>query len=373
MDRHEVIVVGGGLIGLSVAWRAAQRGMKVTLLERQRFGTGASYAAAGMLAPIAEADYGQAGRSLLDLGMSSASSWPTFADDLARASGRPSTLRASGTLVLARDRDEAEALERQLEYRQRLGLPVARVKPSLARELEPALAPTLRLAIEIPGELSVDPRWACGALVLAARVCGAHLVEQCDVASLLRSDGRVCGVVLADGEELHADHVVLAAGAWSGTLADIPVRPVKGQILRLRDPEGPGLVHRTLRFEGGYLVARDDGGYVLGASSEERGFDLALTARPLYELLRDAAELVPGLLELELVEITAGLRPGSPDNLPLIGEGDEPGLILACGHYRNGILLAPLTAMLVVRALEGIAPPEAVLPSRYVATEEALA
>ncbi|HUB76983.1 MAG TPA: glycine oxidase ThiO [Solirubrobacteraceae bacterium] len=373
MDRREVIVVGGGLIGLSIAWRAAQRGMRVTLLERGRFAAGASHVAAGMLAPIAEADYGDAGRALLDLGLTSATSWPSFADELARASGRPSRLRAAGTLVLARDRDEAEALERQLEYRRRLDLPVARVLPSLARELEPALAPSLRLALEIPGELSVDPRWACEALVLAARVVGAHLADQCEVASLLRSDGQVCGVVLADGTELHADRVVLAAGAWSAALADVPVRPVKGQIMRLRDREGPGLVNRTLRFEGGYLVSRGDGGYVLGASSEERGFDMSVTARPVYELLRDAAELVPGLLELEVEEISAGLRPGSPDNLPLIGEADEPGLVLACGHYRNGILLAPLTAMLVVRALEGVAPPEAVRPGRYVASEEVLA
>lgn len=365
MDRHEVIVIGGGVIGLSIAWRAAQRGISVTVVERDGFGRGASRAAAGMLAPVAEADFGSAGQALLELGISSASSWPAFAAELAGVCGQASRLRAAGTLLLARDRDEAEALERQLEYRRRLGLAVERVLPSRARALEPALASSLRLALEIPGELAVDPRWVCEALVLAARAAGARLLDACEVAGLARSGGRVVGVVLADGEELHADNVVLAAGAWSGELADVPVRPVKGQIMRLRDPDGPGLVERTLRFEGGYLVSRGDGAYVLGASSEERGFDTSVTARPVYELLRDATELVPGLLELEIEEIMSGLRPGSPDNLPLIGAGDEPGLVLACGHYRNGILLAPLTATLVVGALEGLATPASVSPRRY--------
>jgi glycine oxidase len=143
------------------------------------------------------------------------------------------------------------------------------------------------------------------------------------------------------------------------------VRPVKGQIMILRDPAGAGLLARTLRFEHGYLVPRDEGVYVLGASAEERGFDVTITARPLYELLRDASELVPALLDLEVAEITVGLRPGSPDNLPLIGAVKEDGLILACGHYRNGVLLAPLTAKLVLDALGGGALPEVVAPGRY--------
>ena len=368
MDRREVIVVGGGVIGLSIAWRAAQSGISVMLLERDRVGRGATHAAAGMLAPVAEADFGDAGRSLVELGLTSAASWPQFAAGLERDSGLPSRLRADGTLVLARDRDEAEALERQLVYRRRLGLAVERITPSDARELEPALAPSLRLALAIPGESSVDPRWVCDALVLAARGAGAELREHCEVAGLRRSGGRVSGVALSDGGELNADHVVLAAGAWSAALSDVPVRPVKGQIMRLRDGDGPGLLGRTLRFEGGYVVTRGDGSYVLGASSEERGFDTTITARPLYELLRDASEVVPGLLDLEIEEITVGLRPGSPDNLPLIGASAEEGLILACGHFRNGILLAPLTAQLVLAALEG-APAPASVRRRHVRDE----
>jgi glycine oxidase len=363
MDRHEVIVIGGGVIGLSIAWRAAQRGNAVTLLERDRFATGATRAAAGMLAPVAEADYGEAARALLELSLRSATSWAQFAAQLEQASGAPSCLRDDGTLMLARDRDEAEGLERQLTYRRQLGLAVERLLPSRARQLEPALAPTLRLALAIPGEASVDPRPLAAALVLAARNAGAELHEHSEVSRISYSAGRVTGVVLADGRELAAEHVVLAAGAWSGSLADVPVRPVKGQIMRLRDPEGPGLLGRMVRFEGGYVVPRGDGGYVLGASVEERGFDASVTARPTYELLRDASELVPGLLDLELEEISVGLRPGTPDNLPLIGERED-GLIVACGHFRNGILLAPLTATLVLAALEGT-PPEGLLsPTR---------
>jgi glycine oxidase len=364
MDRHELIVIGGGVIGLSIAWRAAQRGVGVTLLERDGFACGATRAAAGMLAPVAEADFGQSGRALLGLGRDSLAAWPAFADELAQASGMPSRLRHDGTLVVARDRDEAEELERQLAYRQQLGLEVARLLARRARELEPALTPSLRLALEIPGEASVDPRAVCEALVIAARAAGAQLREHCEVAALRRHGGRVAGVVLRDGDELESDHVVLAAGAWSGGLADVPIRPVKGQIMRLRDGAGPGLVRRTLRFDGGYVVPRGDGVYVLGASVEERGFDCAVTARPLYELLRDCAELIPGLLDLDVEEISVGLRPGSPDNLPLIGAADEAGLILACGHFRNGILLAPLTAQLVVDALAGAPLPAAIAPGR---------
>jgi glycine oxidase len=365
MDRHDVIVIGGGVIGCSIAWRAAEHGLRVLLLERDRIGHGSTHAAAGMLAPVAEADFGSAGRALLDLGIASLAMWPGFAQELAQASATQSRLRTDGTMILARDRDAAEALERELAYRLELGLDVSRCAPSRARALEPALAPTVRLALEIPSESTVDPRWVCEALAAAARRAGAQLREQCSVAELSRSGGQVSGVVLDDGERLAGEHVVLAAGAWSGQLAAVPVRPVKGQIMRLRDPAGPGLVTHTLRFEHGYLVARGDGGYVLGASVEERGFDLQVTARPMYELLRDASELVPGLLELELEEFTVGLRPGSPDNLPLIGLAHEEGLIMACGHHRNGILLAPITAALVLDAIDGGAPARGVSPARY--------
>jgi glycine oxidase len=365
MERHDVIVIGGGLIGLTIAWRAAQRGLDVLVLERDACAHGATRAAAGMLAPIAEIDFGTAGESLLALGLESAAAWPAFADELAAAIGEPSRLRTDGTLILARDRDEAEALERQLAHRERLGLPVERLLASEARRIEPALVPSLRMALSIPTEASVDPRWVCDALLVAMRAAGAELREGAAVASVTRESGIARGVELESGERLAGEHVVLATGAWAGALANVPVRPVKGQIMLLRDPEGEGLVTHTLRFEHGYLVPRADGIYALGASAEERGFDLTITARPLYELLRDASELVPALLDLEVAEISAGLRPGSPDNLPLIGTVKEDGLILACGHYRNGILLAPLTATMVLDAIAGAELPAVVAPARH--------
>jgi glycine oxidase len=357
MAHRDVIVVGGGVIGLAVAWRCAQQGMAVTLLERDELGRGASHVAAGMLGPVAEAGFGPAAGRLLELGLASARRWPDFAAELAAASGTRSRLRGCGTLIVARDADAAAALERELAHRRELGLDVLRLRPSEARRLEPALAPTLRLAVSVPAEQTVDPRWVVAALARAARAAGAELREHAAVSGLLgRHDGRggrVEGVSVDPGETLRAAAVVVAAGAWSGGLGAGPVRPVKGQILRLRDPAGPGLLERVVRFDGGYLVPRGDGEYVLGATVEERGFDRAVTAGAAYQLLRDASELVPGVLELELVEHAAGLRPGTPDNLPLIGASDRDGLLLATGHYRNGILLAPLTASLVVDALAG--------------------
>jgi glycine oxidase len=374
MASTDVLVIGGGPIGLAVAWRCAQRGLDVVLCERDELGSGAAHVAAGMLGPIAEAGFGEAAGRLLGLGLESAALWPDFAAELALASGTESRLRSDGTLIVARDADEAAGLERELAFRAELGLDVIRLRPSEARRLEPALAPTLRLAALVSSEQTVDPRWLVDALARAARAAGAELREHSPVERLLGESpagceaadrpvadrtppkehgGRITGAQLRSGEQLRAAAVVLAAGAWSGQLADVAVRPVKGQIMRLRDPAGPGLLGRVVRFEGGYLVPRGDGGYVLGATVEERGFDRTVTAGGVHRLLRDASELVPGLLELELAELAAGLRPGTPDNLPVIGRDPRDGLVRATGHHRNGILLTPVTAELVVRALTG--------------------
>ena len=349
----DVLVVGGGVVGLTIAWRAAQRGLRTLLLERDRLGEGASGVAAGMLAPISEAEF--ANPDLLALGLEAAAGWPAFADELERASGASGLLRRCGTLLLARDRDEAEALDREHAFRAGHGLRVERLLPSAARRLEPALAPTIRLALHVPDDHAADPRALTAALAVAARAAGAELREHAEVTAV--RDG---SVALAGGGTLHAGHVVLAAGAWSGALADVPVRPVKGQILRLRDPDHRDhtpLLGRVVRFEGGYLVPRGDGRYVLGATMEERGYDVSVTAGGVYELLRDATELVPGVGELVIEELGAGLRPGAPGNAPLVGpaEGAER-LLLATGHFRNGILLAPLTAERVA-ALLGAAVP----------------
>jgi glycine oxidase len=354
----DVAVIGGGAIGLSVAWRAAQRGLTVEVFDRTGDAGVASRAAAGMLAPVTEAEFGPHGHALLELGLEGARRWPQFAAELAAETGLDTGLRETGTLVVARDRDEAEALDREYAFRTQRGLRISRLLPSEARRRESALAPTVRLALDVPDDHSVDPRRLTIALRSALDERGV-VVRDANVTRVSTSDAGVTGVELEDGERVGAGHVVVAAGAWSGDFPGVPeaarvlVRPVKGQILRLRDPAGPGLLHRTVRFEGGYLVTRGDGGYVLGATMEERGFDTTVTAGALYELLRDASELVPGVGELVVEEVAAGLRPGTPDNVPVIGASHVPGLVWATGHHRNGILLAPLTADLVAGVLAG--------------------
>ncbi|MGH2864735.1 MAG: glycine oxidase ThiO [Solirubrobacteraceae bacterium] len=358
-QRADVVVVGGGVIGMAIAWRARQRGMSVTLLERDAAGGGTSRVAAGMLAPVGEVEFGETGRRLLELGLRSSQMWPGFASDLQASTGVSVGLLQTGTLLVARDDDEARELERQLAFRRSLGVEVARLRASEAREREPALAPTLRLALEAAADHSVDPRLVLMALRRACACEGVALRERAHVVRVELDDAgeRATGVWLQDGERVDGAQLVLAAGPWSEQIdglparAGVPVRPVKGQILRLRDPAGPGLLRRVVRFSGGYVVPREDGRYVLGATVEERGFELAPTAGGVYQLLREAHELLPGICELEIEELSVGLRPGTPDNLPVIGRAGVDGLIWATGHYRNGILLAPLTAELVVAAL----------------------
>ncbi len=357
----DVAIVGGGIAGLVCAWRARREGLSVTVLERDTLGSATSSVAAGMLAPVTEAEFGEAGSRLLELSLRSAQMWPQFAAELEELTGLDVGLLRTGTLIVARDDDEARELERQLAFRRSLGLRAERLRASAAREREPALAPTVRLAVESQDDHAVDPRRALAALRAACEACGVGVSEHTTVESLALDGAgrRVTGLVLAGGERVMAGEVVLAAGAWSAQVAGlpedarVPVRPVKGQILRLRDPGGPGLVGRPVRFEGGYVVPRAEGRYAVGGTVEEKGFDTAPTAGGVYEVLRAASELVPGIDELQIEELSVGLRPGTPDNAPAIGSGVLEGLTWATGHYRNGILLAPLTGELVAATLTG--------------------
>jgi glycine oxidase len=360
--KPDVAIVGGGPIGLACAWRAAQRGLRVCVLDAGE--PGAWHVAAGMLAPVAEANFGE--DALLDLSLRAAAGFPAYCAELAEASGADPGLLRRGTLVVARDRDEAEALDRLLAFRRRLGLGVERLLPSAARRTEPALAPTVRLALDIAGDHSVDPRRLVAALAQAVR----GPIRRARVARVVSAGDRVTGVELEGGEVLEAGAVLIAAGAHSGRFGAVPVRPVKGQVLRLRDPAGPGLVDRTIRTHDAYLVPRADGRYVVGATMEERGFDTAPTAGGVFELLRDVSEVVPGVLELDVEEVLAGLRPTTPDNLPAIGRGELDGLFWATGHHRNGILLSGLTGSLAAAALCGDPLPDwaaPVDPARFAA------
>ncbi len=370
-SSSDVVVVGAGAVGLAVAWRLAQRGLRVTVLERATApGAGTSAVAAGMLAPISETIATEL--PLMRLGLASVDAYPGFVQELTDACGMDPGYLRCGTLLAARDSDEAEALTRELALRESLGLAVRRLRSSEARRLEPALAPALRLALEIPDDHAIDPRKLTAALASAVTAAGGDLKVLAPVRGLTTAHDRVAGVALADGSEIAAEHVVVAAGPWSSSLdgipdgARIPVHPIKGQILRLHDPAGPGLLTRVLRMTGGYLVPRGDGRYVLGATMEERGFDTTVTAGGAFDLLRNAFELLPSVTELVIDELSAGLRPATPDNAPAIGPGAIPGLHWAVGHYRHGILLTPITAELVAGALVGDASvPDEFSPARF--------
>ena len=325
-STFDLAVAGGGAIGLACAWRAAGRGLRTIVLDAGE--PAAWQVAAGMLAPVSETEPGES--AVVELGLRAARGFADFCAELAEASGEDPGHRRAGTLLVARDRDEAEALERSLAFRRELGLAVERLRPSQARRAEPALAPTVRLALDVPGDHSVDPRRMVAALAVAFERAGGTY-RRARVAAVARDDlaagrdavagGRVVGLRLTGGEIVRAEQVLIATGTGRVEAPDpVPVRPVKGQIIRLRDPRGPGLIERTVRGPQAYLVPRADGGYVLGATMEERG-DTAPTAGGAYELLRDMSEVVPGVLELEVEELLAGLRPATPDNLPAIGPG----------------------------------------------------
>jgi glycine oxidase len=337
-DReHDVVVVGAGVIGLACAWRCAQRGLRVLVLEREREpGAGASGVAAGMLAPVTEAEFGE--EALLRLNLAGAGLWPAFAAELAERSGVDTGYRASGALVVAVDRDDAEELRRLHAFQRSLGLDVTWLSGRECRRLEPRLSPRVPGGIAAEHDHQVEPRAVVRALRAAFEAAGGKLR---------------CGARVDDPSALDAEHVVLAAGCWSGA----PVRPVKGQILRLR---GEPLTQRLVRTPRCYVVSREDGEVVVGATVEERGFDTTVTADAVFRLLEAAREVLPDVSELEFVEAAARLRPGTPDNAPLIGEHD--GVVCATGHYRNGVLLAPITAGAVAAIVCGEDPPAAVEP-----------
>lgn len=352
----EVLVVGGGVIGAACAWRLAAAGAAVTLVDPEP-GGGASRVAAGMLAPVTEAHYGE--ERLVTLTLAAAAAYPDFVAELAAATGVDVGYRPCGTLSVALDAGDRAALGELAAFQARLGLSVQGCTGRAAREIEPLLAPGVSAAALAGGDHQVDPRRLTAALLTAAARSGVRLVRE-RVAALTGGDHSVRGIVLAGGDRLAADTVVLAAGARSATLAPpglCPVRPVKGQILRLAAPPGAPLLQHTVRalIRGSscYLLARDTGEVVLGASVEEMGFDTTVTAGTVYALLRDATACVPALAECQFTEAAAGLRPGTPDNAPLVGPAGPDGLVLATGHYRNGVLMAPVTATAVTAAVTG--------------------
>ncbi|MHA6759299.1 glycine oxidase ThiO [Streptacidiphilus sp. PAMC 29251] len=379
----DVLVVGGGVIGLATAWRAAQRGLTVTVLDPDP-GRGANQVAAGMLAPVTELQYGE--EELLRLGIASNRRYAAFAAELEALTGLSTGYRACGTLAVALDADDRAELREVHAFQQRLGLTAEWLTGRECRRLEPMLAPSVRGGLLVAGDHQVDGR-RLGAALLAACLGAGVRIHRSRAAriELTPAADRVTGALAEDGTALGAGQTVLAAGSWSGAIpglpaaAQLPVRPVKGQILRLRMtttagaplPGGPFLsrnLRAVVRGTHLYLVPREDGELVVGATMEEQGYDTTVTAGGVYELLRDAHELMPGITELPLVETGSGLRPGTPDNAPLLGPTALPGLVAATGHHRNGVLLTPVTADAIADYLTtGQLPPEAAAftPARF--------
>ncbi|MEU6662958.1 glycine oxidase ThiO [Streptomyces sp. NPDC046821] len=349
-EGSDVLIVGGGIIGLVTAWRAAQRGLRTAVVDPAP-GGGAAQVAAGMLAAVTELHYGE--ETLLGLNVESARRYPEFAAELSEFTGLDLGYRACGTLAVALDADDRAHLRELHDLQLRSGLESEWLTGRECRRLEPMLAPSVRGGLRVDGDHQIDPRRLAKALVAACERAGVTFHRQwAERLTVVRERAR--GLVLAEGSELEADQVVLAGGSLSGRLAGVPdavlppVRPVKGQVLRLTVPKAYApFLSRTVRaiVRGGhlYLVPRVDGELVVGATSEELGWDTTVTAGGVYELLRDAHELVPGITELPLTETRAGLRPGSPDNAPMLGPTALPGLLLATGHFRNGVLLTPVT------------------------------
>jgi glycine oxidase len=403
----DVIIIGGGLIGMGVAWRTAQAGADVTVIDPTP-GAGASHVAAGMVAPVTELHYGE--EALLRLNLESSSMFPAFAAELEDVTGLPSGFHPAGTLAVAMDRDDLAALSDLYDFQRSLGLDVDRLTSRECRGLEPLLAPGICGGLFVADDHSADPRVLFAALAAAARRAGVLVLTEPVAEIQLSGDGgsetpaasatseadgtpqvqpssdvsagtgdRVAGVRLASGELLSASTVVLAAGCWSASLGGLPaaavppVRPVKGQLLRLRAPARPetsappaSIPERTVRAvvrgSSVYVVPRPSGEVVVGATTEELGFDTTVTAGAVYELLRDARTLIPTITELGLAEATAGLRPGSPDNAPILGQSSVPGLVIATGHYRNGVLLTPLTSALIAELVTTGRTPEMIEP-----------
>ena len=358
-EPAEVLIVGGGVAGLGVAWQLAERGRRVRVFEAGRAGRGASWAAAGMLAPSAEVGFEEL--DLYALGRESLARWRPFAAALEAASGTDVGYRDDGTLVVADDRDSARALRRQFAFQAEHGAPVEWLSGADAVDLEPMLSPRLPAAVWAPQDHQVDNRAVVEALGRAARSAGAEVAEGARVAHV-RPDPASPGVALADGTRADARAVVLAAGAWSAGVGGLepvaPVRGVKGQALALRmDPErGLGL-RRVVRGPDAYLVPKADGRLVVGATSEDGVSDTRTTAGGVYRLLEGAVAVVPAVEEMEWVETWAAHRPAARDHAPLLGRSPHPGVFYATGQYRHGILLAPVVAQEVAaeveRALDG--------------------
>jgi glycine oxidase len=343
-----VAVIGAGIVGAAVAERLARAGHDVTLVERGAVGGEASWTAGGLLTPVHPWNYPQC---LLELDMESFGMWPDLARRLREETGVDLELRRTGMLTLVEtDEDEGEA-DRRAAWRSEQGEPTERLTAAAALAEEPALNPEIRGALFTPGLSQVRNHRAAPALALAAERRGSRVLEHTSVLGLTQRNGRVRGVRTSSGP-VDADHVVLCAGAWSGVLlpgGNDPTTPARGQILLLRT--APGALRHMVLAGGNYLVPRADGRILAGSTVEYVGFDTNVTLDGLRSIADAVHRMTPGLGSARVEDSWAGLRPDTPDHLPLLGRA-QPGLVVATGHFRSGIMLAPVTAEIVLELVE---------------------
>jgi glycine oxidase len=344
--KRNIIIIGGGIIGLSLGWQLAKKGMDVEILERGKPGEGASRAAAGMLAPQAEMGFEDI--ELFYLCRKSLEMYPAFVEELYNDSGIKIEVEKTGCILPGFDRDDSERLRRLYDFREKIGLSVQWLTGSEAREIEPLLSPKCTGAIWIEDDAQINNRRLLEALKIAFEKCGGKLYDDHTVEKINIENGKVKGIHV-HGIDIEFDSVIVAAGAWSKQIEGIPenllppVRPVKGQIINLRLNDSCKL-KKVVRAPDVYLLPKSDGRLVVGASNEEMGYDINPTAGEIFRLLERAWEAVPSIYDLPIESIDVGLRPGSRDHQPIIGDTDIEGLYFATGHYRNGILLTPITA-----------------------------
>jgi len=347
MSRTNIAIIGGGIVGLSIARELLGRGADVTVFERGKVGREASYVAGGMLAASAEMGFEEF--DLYRLCAESLSRWSAYASGLSQETGVDVDYRSEGSLIVAEDRDAAEALRRAYEFQRGHGFKVEWHSAAEALDIEPFLSPRIAAAVYAPEDHAVDNRKVIHALAQSVETRGGTIREDASVAAVDRQPGGGMKIRLEDDSRVSADTVVLAAGPWSRSIDVIPdsarppVRPVKGQLLELR-MKPPFQLRHVVRSSGAYLVPRTDGRLIVGATSEEMGFDTEITAGGLYSILDKAWEVVPGIYDLPVLDTLSGLRPGSRDHQPIVGWSGVDGLFIATGHYRHGILLSVVTA-----------------------------
>ena len=372
VKNQKILIIGGGVIGLGIGWQLAKAGAAVTIYDRGQAGRGASWAAGGMLGPIAEAHSDEL--DLLKLSNQSLARYPEWVSELEADTDMIIGYRAEGTLIIGLQADDAYQLQHTYTLQQNLGLKTELLTGQEARKIEAALSPYVTAAIRCETDHQVDNRLMARALQHAYQRRGGILHQNTTIEEIVIEDSTVTGVQTQNGFQ-DADLCILAAGCWSGQISGLPetvippVRPVKGQMLALRMQDSVVLknVIRTVKVRYPmpiYLVPRADGRLIVGATTEEMGFDTDLTVGGVYELLHGACEAVPGIYKLPLIETWTGLRPGSSDNAPILGETSVNNLIYATGHYRNGILLTPITAYEIAKLVLTGETSETIAPFR---------